>query len=47
MNIKGFTGLEWWKHKNPAYRKACFNKSLKETTELKGKYDFFIKQTIK
>mgnify|MGYP001084878718 CR=1 FL=1 len=47
MTPKAFTGYRWWEQKNPAYREACFRKSIKETIELKGKYDYFIKQTNK
>ena len=43
--MKDFTGHRWWEQKNPAYRKACFNKAITETVELKGQYDYFIKQT--
>ena len=41
------TGHRWWEQKNPAYRKSCFRKAVEETTELKGQFDFFIKQTNK
>lgn len=45
--MKFFTGYRWWEQKNKAYREACFRKSIQETIELKGKYDYFIKQTNK
>lgn len=45
--IKGFTGDGWWRQTNPAFRQACFRKNVTETVELKGKYDYFIKQTNK
>tara|TARA_R110002126_G_scaffold276360_1_gene421959 strand:- start:17 stop:160 length:144 start_codon:yes stop_codon:yes gene_type:complete len=37
------TGYKWWLQKNPAYREACFRKSIKETIELKRQYDYLIK----
>lgn len=44
--IKGFTGSKYWEHKNPAYKKACFNKASMELIELKTCYDFFIEETV-
>lgn len=43
--IKGFESNKWWEQKNPAFRQACFRLASKELIELKGKYDYFIKQT--
>ena len=43
--MNNFSGKRWWEQKNPAYRESCFRKSLKESVELKGKYDYFIKLT--
>jgi hypothetical protein len=45
--IKNFTGYRWWEQKNKLYREDCFKKSLEETIELKGNYDYFIKKTNK
>ncbi len=45
--MKGFTGDKYWEHKNPAYRESCFRKHCNELVILKGKYDFFIKETSK
>jgi len=41
-----FNGNRWWKQKNPAYREACRRKASRELIELKGQYDYFIKQTV-
>ena len=45
--MKNFTGYKHWEQKNPAYREACRRQSSRELTELKGQYDYFIKQTVK
>ena len=43
--MKNFTGNRWWEHKNPSYREACKRQATRELIELKGKYDYFVKQT--
>lgn len=43
--MKNFTGNIWWEQKNPAYREACKRQASRELAELKGQYDYFIKQT--
>jgi len=45
--MKNFTGNKWWEHKNPDYKEACKRKAIREMIELKGQYDYFIKQTSK
>ena len=40
-----FNSKKWWQQKNPSYREACFRKAVKDTVELKGQYDYFIKIT--
>ena len=44
--MKNFTGYRYWEQKNPAYREACKRQASKELIELKGEYDYFIKQTV-
>lgn len=45
--MKHFTGYRAWEQTNPAYREACKRQASKELLELKGQYDYFIKQTNK
>tara|TARA_R110000737_G_scaffold201389_1_gene220776 strand:+ start:404 stop:544 length:141 start_codon:yes stop_codon:yes gene_type:complete len=44
--MKNFTGYKYWEQNNPAYREACRIQAYKELIELKGQYDYFIKQTV-
>ena len=45
--MNSLTGHRWWEQKNPAYRESCKRQASKDTIELKGQYDYFIKQTNK
>jgi hypothetical protein len=45
MVVTQLTGYRWWEQKNPSYREACRRQATNETIELKGQYDYFIKNT--
>ena len=47
MIIKSFSGYRWWEQKNVPYRESCRKQAIKELVELKGNYDYLIKQTNK
>ena len=46
MVVTQLTGYRWWEQNNPSYREACRRQSSRELIELKGQYDYFIKQTV-